>query len=352
MKRYEIKLKLLTPCISRGGDEQKAEFRAPSIRGALRHWFRVLGGTKDDEKKIFGGLGAAPQDGRASKIVVRVKEEPEDRKRGTPEDKDLAGKKNDYFLGLWKAEDEKAYFPRGQTAEIEIIDKDGSPEFEAALKAFLYLGAIGSRSRRTYGSVFPETVSCNGEQWADVPKNLDDLKKYLESSGLKNAVVLAWGNKGDARSAQQTAQDFLKTFRCGSEKSGEPSFWGKREHDFIRGVNDGDCAYRAALGLPLQQKYSNGRGNFSFSVVAGTGKTTTRWASPLYLKVVPDGEKRYAAIAIFLKDYFIPEGWSIRRFGSGGSRELRLSHDLINAMMDQTNPMHARSERPMLLYQA
>lgn len=343
MKRYEIKLKLLTPCISRGGDEQKAEFRAPSIRGALRHWFRVLGGTKDDEKKIFGGLGADSRDGRASKIVVRVKEEPEDRKRGMPEDKDLAGKKNDYFLGLWKAKDEKAYFPRGQTAEIEIIDKDGSPAFEAALKAFLYLGAIGSRSRRTYGSVFPETVSCNGEPWADVPKNLDDLKRYLESSGLKNAVVLAWGNKGDARSAQQTAQDFLKTFRCGSEKSGEPSFWGKREHDFIRGVNDGDCAYRAALGLPLQQKYSNGRGNFSFSV-SGKEKMA-RWASPLYLKVVPDGEKCCAAIAIFLKDYFIPEGQSIWRSG----RKLRLSHDLINAMMD---PTKARSVRPMLLYQA
>lgn len=71
MKRYCIEVELVTPCISSGVDQSVAEFRAPSIRGELRSWFRWLGGSRDEEQAVFGGVhGEAPS---ASQVIVRVR---------------------------------------------------------------------------------------------------------------------------------------------------------------------------------------------------------------------------------------------------------------------------------------
>ena len=73
MKNTTITLELLTPCFCAGADQARAEVRAPSIRGQLRWWFRVLGGTPEQEKRVFGGVhGDAPA---ASAIVIRVRSE-------------------------------------------------------------------------------------------------------------------------------------------------------------------------------------------------------------------------------------------------------------------------------------
>jgi len=36
-----------------GGAEKQAELRTQSIKGLLRWWFRVAGGSIDNEKRIF-----------------------------------------------------------------------------------------------------------------------------------------------------------------------------------------------------------------------------------------------------------------------------------------------------------
>ncbi len=323
MKKYDITLTLVTPCISRGGDPTQAEFRAPSIRGMLRHWFRVLGGTKSREKEVFGGLGTMSGEERASRIIVRVKKAPEQANSAIPEK--IAGGKFDYFLGLWKGDEEKAYFPENQSIEIQIVDKTDSPDFENALKAFLYLGALGSRSRRTYGSIYPSCVRCNGSEWTDIPQTLEAFREYLKNSGLKNSVVLSLGERTGTASAVSVAKDFLKSFRCGSSKSGTPSRWGKAEHDLIAHASPASRVFRPALGLPLIQRYSNGKGTFQFSQKNGKH----RWASPLYLKILPLNGK-FVPLAIFLKDYVLPENTVILR----KNQEFQLSHDLINAMMN------------------
>ncbi|MGN0835324.1 MAG: type III-B CRISPR module RAMP protein Cmr1 [Candidatus Spyradosoma sp.] len=340
MKRYDIRLTLVTPCISRGGDDGNAEFRAPSIRGVLRHWFRALGGTKDREKEIFGGLGKKQGEERASKILVRVKKEPAEKSTGTPSE--IAGAQYDYFLGLWRSADEKAYFPADQEAEIQIIDKTESPDFEAALKAFLFLGAIGSRSRRTYGSIYPKSVSCDGNPWTEIPKTQAEFQEYLKNSGLKNAVVLALGDAvASAPAAVGRAKEFLRGFRCGSPKSGQPSRWGKIEHDLI--FRSATNVYRPALGLPLIQRYSQPpRGTFQFSF-----GQSSRWASPLFLKIVPlDG--KFLPVAIFLKDFIPPAKTRVAR----GRDELPLSHELIDTMMNPDQTDVELSFKPVLLHSA
>ena len=47
MEEVKLKFKLITPAFCGGAiPETQAESRAPSIRGQLRWWFRVLGGFK------------------------------------------------------------------------------------------------------------------------------------------------------------------------------------------------------------------------------------------------------------------------------------------------------------------
>ncbi|WP_166792913.1 hypothetical protein [Methylacidiphilum caldifontis] len=43
----------LTPCFCGGAEQNVAETRASAVRAELRWWFRVLGGTKEQEKQVF-----------------------------------------------------------------------------------------------------------------------------------------------------------------------------------------------------------------------------------------------------------------------------------------------------------
>ncbi len=60
--------KLITPCFCAGADQSEAEIRPSAIRGALRWWFRSLGGTRDEEELVFGGVSNPS----ASSLQVRV----------------------------------------------------------------------------------------------------------------------------------------------------------------------------------------------------------------------------------------------------------------------------------------
>ena len=58
----------ITPCFCAGADQAKAEIRSSAIRGALRWWFRALGGSADAETEVFGGSKPVT----ASSVLIRV----------------------------------------------------------------------------------------------------------------------------------------------------------------------------------------------------------------------------------------------------------------------------------------
>jgi CRISPR/Cas system CMR-associated protein Cmr1 (group 7 of RAMP superfamily) len=67
MKTY--KLKFITPCFCGGASPTVAEIRVPSIRGELRWWFRCLGGSLEQEERIFGSVRDRPV---SSSLLIRV----------------------------------------------------------------------------------------------------------------------------------------------------------------------------------------------------------------------------------------------------------------------------------------
>jgi CRISPR-associated protein Cmr1 len=75
MEKLEFECEVITPMFLGGADGQAAELRAPSIKGALRFWWRAMNGhlsIKDLHKKeteIFGGGGEIA---KRSQVIVRV----------------------------------------------------------------------------------------------------------------------------------------------------------------------------------------------------------------------------------------------------------------------------------------
>lgn len=70
MKPEIYNLKFITPCFCAGADQTVAELRPSAIRGQLRWWFRALGGTREQEMALFGGI--AGENGRSSTLQIRT----------------------------------------------------------------------------------------------------------------------------------------------------------------------------------------------------------------------------------------------------------------------------------------
>ena len=51
-KKIIFKLKIITPLFI-GGAQRQAELRTQSFNGMFRYWFRIAGGSLEDEKKNF-----------------------------------------------------------------------------------------------------------------------------------------------------------------------------------------------------------------------------------------------------------------------------------------------------------
>jgi CRISPR type III-B/RAMP module RAMP protein Cmr1 len=135
-----------------------AEIRAPSIRGKLRWWFRVLGGQQKQEAEIFGST--AGECGTSSAIIIRVADTIIQRQW---EPISFSGSNSDYVLYFARASGDGARWfaggavPAGASFELRLLWKrDISPEtkelFDLALDAFLSLGSLGLRNTRGLGS--------------------------------------------------------------------------------------------------------------------------------------------------------------------------------------------------------
>ncbi len=349
MKKAEVKIQFVTPCIMSGADQRKAEFRAPSIRGNLRWWMRALGSSNEEVNAIFGSANGT--NGMRSRIIVR------DTTTGIVPSllqnaEGLTGNKNpDYFL--WplrptKTSDcKRGVIPENATVSFSITVRHANDEqdnaffkramanFERALKAFLLFGSLGTRSRRCYGSIWPTEVIIDGVKWS-IPKTPEKLKAIAKELQLEDKkifvhIVTPVGSDdyhprqfNSWKAAVAECRDYLSYYRKG--KGGDALDWGRNDHD----APFGGCqqVYRAALGLPLAQRYTSGT-NVETSIDG-----YERLASPLHLKVVMlDGG--FVPLAIFFRAMLPKEGTRVRlKIKGGRERDVTLSHELVGEMMN------------------
>ena len=176
MKTEMYDLEFITPAFLCGADQSKAELRAASIRGALRWWFRILGGTPDEETQVFGGVqGGAVK----SRVQVRCTLMHEVHKV-FDEPKPMSDRGYLYYFATVSGErkgvriEPNAYFAAGTTFTVQIRDC-GIPEelaelFWCAVEAFVRLGALGLRATRGCGTFAQNDHLLSKEEfmrWAD-----------------------------------------------------------------------------------------------------------------------------------------------------------------------------------------
>jgi len=158
MKTQTFQLTFVTPCFCAGANPAVAEIRSPSIRGKLRWWFRVLGGTPEQEAEIFGN--AAGDQGTASALIVRTTDV-EAQRQWQPIN--FAPNSNTgYLLYYAKASQNGARWnprgavPQGGRFKLQLmwrraLSDDAKRMFALALDVFLLIGALGLRSTRGLG---------------------------------------------------------------------------------------------------------------------------------------------------------------------------------------------------------
>lgn len=228
----------ITPAFLCGADQSRAEVRPASVRGQLRWWFRVLGGTPDRESAVFGGVHGGT---KSSAVVVRVsdvKAKHAEFQKPAPN----SARMYLYYFALVSGTrqgiriEKDAWFAPGTAFRLDVFLRSPVPDSDLALlrkavQCFSRLGSLGLRATRGCG-VFTDT--------RDVPTaaDFDSWTKTL-SDGLL-VKTLPGGPCRTADDAQMHLGSFLQDFRRTTGlKSSRPSALGfsafkKRESSALR----------------------------------------------------------------------------------------------------------------------
>jgi CRISPR-associated protein Cmr1 len=162
MDKISFELEVITPLFLGGADGRTPELRPPSIRGAMRFWFRammggLIGNNLDQlsklETQIFGGTR---EDAQASSVIIKCYPSNLQYKGYRP--LPHSSVKRFPFQG----------FNPNQHLNVEILlrsypqnkrPSDYMDRLTIAKEVFelsCILGGIGKRSRRGFGSIYPK----------------------------------------------------------------------------------------------------------------------------------------------------------------------------------------------------
>lgn len=352
MDKLTVTLKILTPLFLGGAEprDKPPEMRVPSLRGALRYWYRaVIGGTidgsspekflkalYDSESEVFGNTK------QASSVIIRArwlngepKSEPFNRRefgqdRIDPTEKCQTSGKNYLYwsMGPLGGSARKYYLPDQEkplelTLEKRIGVTDGEQKLlEAGFALWLlcHLGGIGSRARRTAGSLqVNQASSLEGMPSFDAPATVEGLVTHLQSGiqeirkyfgkstptsslqydVLSSSTCKIWIIRGEQPwDNWKPAVETIGSYLCG--------FRNKRPTDYldvlnwINGKSTPNTVQRAVFGLPLPFRYSNG----TTGTVVGTIHEDRR-ASPLHLRIYQLSGGEHVCIATLFMTEFL-----------------------------------------------
>lgn len=308
-----------TPMFLSGTDGSTPELRPPSIKGALRFWWRAMNGDmgvaalKQEESRIFGGGG---ENGTRSLVTITIE------KRslltchsGAMEIAQYSG--IGYLLYSTIFMQKRDCFVPG--SEFSISFSSYYPELlETTVKAFaclVFFGGLGSRSRRGAGSVYVKNIEGNAkghlhtvlkvfdttgiDTCEELKKHIDKhLKPFIGSSSavgsyssLNRASLYVMDRQNDWMLALETIGATFKKVRKSiqSDVDGTPNF-----------------------GMPIRHKRDRINNYPELFLIAGrvsqnrAKKLYDRRASPLVIKVIKIKDRCYFPIVLHLQGELLP----------------------------------------------
>ncbi|WP_029551568.1 type III-B CRISPR module RAMP protein Cmr1 [Thermocrinis jamiesonii] len=299
MKKLTFELEFITPAFLGGADPLKPELRPASFVGLLRFWWRALKSEcnieklKEEETKIFGGNGKY-----ASKVAIRVWGE--------------VVPKNEEFFFFVSNKRKRLSIGAGSRFNLTLIGEEKYlNHYIASLWALIFLGGVGSKSRRGGGNLAivkaPEGLPISFTPAEDL------FNWYKENLQKAKAFV---GGVLQPCEKYSNIQDTMN-IKIGSTLHDS---WHKALEE-IEGLY---IQYRRSIGVLNQEEKKEEKikilklANFGLPVfgkkveaVLKEGKALKRRASPLIVKVVKHQEK-YRWVLILLSGNILPDGAKFR----------------------------------------
>ena len=383
MNKIEATFRIVTPMFIGGADQNKIELRAPSIKGALRFWYRALYPTANtsEEFRIFGGAG---DDSGQSCFLLRLSDVCI--AEGGKEDKRWAESKITYLgygvimrmntKGKYKDKhgNEKEikkymtvrpYACEGSTFTLTILFKPlktstSKNEYDAdilkvkrALWGLIMFGGLGARSRKGFGSIVAKKINGMDELPPLIPEsicNKDDLINSIKEFFNTIAPYQATDNiypeytcfsnyshcfvtdeQDDSMAALEWLGETIHKYR--SYKSTTYRLpWVDIDHDLMRDwigckVEPKAPPIRTAFGLPHNYFFTS-LGNKKGDVNLMDNNNKGRRAAPVFYSIhdLPQsgGRRKACIVATFLPARLIPEGQKVRLDSNNHSNALEL----------------------------
>lgn len=332
MEKVTFDLQTITPLFLAGADQETAELRAPSFRGAMRYWLRALvggqPGTDSDrlkkvmeaETSVFGATD------RGSSVRIKISD-------ASREPEPFTERTNILVRGEWKATGKgyllwtmarsgnpargnvkpaRWYFPIGTRFSLSLSAKENNQHFQQAIGAFwllTQLGGLGSRSRRCGGSLTVQNVKGNIPAFSFTPPETVQMLKLHIEEGIK--IVRTMYSTASHR-VNEPQFDILSTGSCHIWiLQNEKQPW-RSSDEVMRIIGEELQDYRSTI--PIQQ-----RKVFGLPLKGING----RRSSPLLLRVTKLQSEQYVGIAVLFKtkaagipmsDYTLIERWIATRF--------------------------------------
>lgn len=385
MKTLSASFEIVTPMFIGGSDQQTAQLRPSSLKGALRFWWRALNWSRvcalhgsdqnaalrqlhADESRLFGHA-ATDNSGGQGVFLMQVSDRTKSQEQpfGTGFDTGIL-----YLLGQGlgkgsfkdgKHRTEREALTIGGSFDLRLLFRPGISQGDIAsvvqaVQAFGLLGSLGSRARHGLGSVALTRLSSEGldlPAWI-VPTTVAAYRSALtalladarRAPGLPPLSAFSAESRLDLsmqRSGKEAAVKLLneigekqqlyrsygrKNPRTGKHEvssgdEAEQNF--KADHDLVLNASQDKTVtkapQRAVFGLPHNYYFSSGaKVGINYTTLNHEGKLEDqRRASPLLLHIHRFSDDRAVAVHTLLCACFLP--------GARPDVTIKLGKDLV-----------------------
>ena len=368
MYKLKATFRIVTPMFIAGANQQQAELRAPSFKGALRFWWRALaytrfGGNLDilrtEEARLFGSTDNAasfqivPMTHHLKQLIPPAThpEFAHNNNKGT----DRTGARY-LAYGLMEAFGSKNKNKKAGQLCRACLDpdqfevylssrKEFSTDIISAIKLLGLLGGLGSRTRRGFGSIALEKLSGDCE-WTAPKTNEEYIREITEMLGenllnqrppysafschtridllIKNEkspydVLNALGLRMiDYRSwGQSTRKNILPSGKVSEKRFKDDHDWYKKKKEW-RKLHPTFHPQRVFFGLPH---------NYSRETIDHVRpEIHERRSSPLFFHVHQLGDK-FIGVSTLFKSDFLP---NIERDNERNTEKIRAGDRIVD----------------------
>lgn len=304
MKKVDFNLKIITPLFM-GGASKQPELRTQSFNGVIRYWFRLLGGTKELENKLFGTAGGTSQKG-----MVKIQIEENNLKPQKFEKRDKIWGNGIKYIGF--SLDQREFILQDKDFNIifhfhPFLEEDEIKAFLSSFWCSLYLGNFGSRSRRGFGSI----ISTNNPNFNEILKDFklkfvidEDVGQWYKKQLEYIKTVYKWKPFENTPSVFHNLNIYIVNFSENVKKWVDDVQKGRNGEHLIKKWEKGNKLQELDfMGFLLAtfRKYrvKIERMIFGLPLDSNFGKNVRR-PSPLIFKIVQFNNKNYGLFLTFI----------------------------------------------------